>query len=158
MTNQKSKYLQKLSLPTFNYKVKKGENNKYLIFDIIRKKYIYLTEEEWVRQHMIHYLIDLGYPKSLISLEKSLLYKNKVKRTDIIIFSNLGEIKMIIECKAPKISLNIKNIEQISIYNKIINANYLVLTNGINIITYKLEKKNQFKFEILKKIPKFSDL
>ena len=147
-----------LKLPSFDYKIKEEENGEYFIFDIIRKKYISLTEEEWVRQHMVHYILNLGYPKSLISLEKCFLYNNKTKRTDIVVYSNMGDIKMIIECKAPKIKLKIENFEQISIYNKIINADYLILTNGLNTIIYKLFKKIEFKFKLLNSIPKYKDL
>ena len=79
-----------LNLPKYSFKIKNRENKLY-IFDIIRKKYIFLSPEEWVRQHFVHYLIlDKNYPKSLIAIEKQLKLNKLVKRTDILVFNNLA--------------------------------------------------------------------
>ncbi len=149
--------MQNLNLPVFDYKIKKFKSDKYKIYDIIRKKYIILTPEEWVRQHMIHYLTKLGYPKALISVESSLYYHDKKKRSDIIVYTKKGEITILIECKASYICLNEKTLNQISLYNKIIKANYIVITNGIIIFCFELEKdrnkNNGYKF--INSIPKF---
>jgi len=121
-----------LNLPPFDYKLKNSEN-KVFIFDVIRKKYIQLTPEEWVRQHWIHHLINKkGYPKSLISVEKQLLVNNLKKRTDIVIYNKLGKPHLIVECKAPSIKITQSVFDQIARYNLSLQAKYLVLSNGLN--------------------------
>lgn len=80
----------KLSLPVFNINIKESAG-KTVIFDVIRKKYIVLTPEEWVRQHFVHYLINhLGYAKGLIGVEQGMKYNSLLKRTDIIVFDRAG--------------------------------------------------------------------
>ena len=82
--------MQPLNLPTYTFKIKSSENN-YVIFDIIRKKYVVLTPEEWVRQHIVNYLMEeKKYPISLIAVEKKLILNNLTKRTDILVFNNKG--------------------------------------------------------------------
>ena len=93
----------KLNLPDFDYKLKKAEG-KVWIFDVIRKKYLVLTPEEWVRQHVVHFLIThKKYPKALIKLEGGLNYNQLQKRSDIVVFDREGKPWMIMECKAPAI-------------------------------------------------------
>ncbi len=103
---------------------------------------------------MIHYLINLGYPKALISVESSLHYHDKKKRSDIIVFTREGSIKILIECKAPNILLNENTLNQISLYNKIIKANYIVITNGIIIFCFKIGKDNN-RYKLVNSIPRF---
>lgn len=99
---------------------------------MIRKKYIQLTPEEWVRQHFVHLLINQkAYPKSLISIEKQLTINKLKKRTDIVVYNNLGLPQLIVECKAPSIKINQTVFDQIARYNLNLQAKYLVLTNGL---------------------------
>jgi len=120
-----------LNLPSFEYQLKNSEN-KTFIFDVIRKKYIQLTPEEWVRQHFVHLLINQkAYPKSLISIEKQLTINKLKKRTDIVVYNNLGLPHLIVECKAPSIKINQTVFDQIARYNLNLQARYLVLTNGL---------------------------
>lgn len=120
-----------MNLPPLNLPLKK-EEGKISIFDIIRKKYIILTPEEWVRQHFVHYLInDLKYPKSLFRLEGSLTYNKMQKRSDILIRDREGKPWMLIECKSPVIKLTQKAFNQIAVYNMTIGARYLAVTNGM---------------------------
>ncbi len=120
-----------LNIPPFDYKIKKSDE-KLLIFDILRKKYVVLTPEEWVRQHFIHYLINHHqYPKSLIKVESGLSYNQRLKRTDIQVFDRDGQLFMIIECKAPHIPLNQQVFEQAAQYNKVLKAAYITITNGL---------------------------
>ena len=124
--------MQKLNLPEINCNIRKNEG-KIEIFDIIRKKYIRLLPEEWVRQHVIHYLInDLNYPKSLIKVESGLHYNNLEKRTDILIFNTKGKCEMLVECKSFKIKINQAAFDQLSVYNTNYESKYLLITNGIN--------------------------
>lgn len=146
--------MQPLNLPTYKFRIKSNEN-KYSIFDIIRKKYIVLTPEEWVRQHYIHYLIEeKGYPISLIAVEKKLSINNLTKRTDILVFNTAGTPEIIVECKAPSIKITQDSFDQIARYNLKLNANYLIVTNGLNHFYCKMDYKNE-QYIFLEDIPNF---
>lgn len=121
----------KLNLPDFDYKLKKAEG-KVWIFDGIRKKYIVLTPEEWVRQHFIHYLIqEKKYPKSLIKVEGGLIYNQLQKRTDIVVFNRDGNPWMIVECKSPTVPVSPDTLTQASIYNATLKGEFITVTNGL---------------------------
>lgn len=121
----------KLNLPVYEPTLKK-EQGKVWIFDVIRKKYIVLTPEEWVRQHFINYLVtEMKYPKSLFRIEGSLTYNKLQKRSDILIFDRRGKEWMLIECKSPTIKLNQKAFNQVAVYNMTLGAKYLAVTNGM---------------------------
>jgi predicted type IV restriction endonuclease len=120
-----------LNLPSYSPKIKK-EEGKVWIFDVIRKKYIVLTPEEWVRQHFINHLIhDLHYPKTLFKVETGLSFNHLQKRSDIIVHDRLGKPWMMVECKSPSIKLTQKAFNQIAVYNMNIGARYLAVTNGM---------------------------
>lgn len=120
-----------LNLPPFDYKLKKAEG-KLWIFDVIRKKYIVLIPEEWVRQHFLNLLIQhKKYPRSLIRVEGGLQYNSLQKRSDILVFSREGSPWMVIECKAPEVRLSEKSIFQASVYNATLRAEYVVVSNGL---------------------------
>lgn len=124
--------MQKLNLPVFDIRTKKEEGNQY-VFDIIRKKYLILTPEEWVRQNFIHLLITkLDYPKSLIKLEFPITYFKSGKRSDILVLKRDLTPFMLIECKAHYIKLSESTLTQASIYNKVLKADFLAVTNGMN--------------------------
>ncbi len=109
----------------------KSENNIQYIFDIIRKKHVVLTPEEWVRQHIVHYLLyDHQFPKSLISVEKKLTLNQLTKRTDIVLYNKKGLPVLIVECKAESVPLSQKTFEQIARYNLTLNVPYLWVSNG----------------------------
>jgi hypothetical protein len=109
--------MMKLNLPSFDCVVKK-EEGKFLILDVIRKKYLVLTPEEWVRQHFVNYLItELNYPKSLIKIEGGLTFNKLSKRSDIVVFNRHGEPWMIVECKSPSQKINQSTLRQASVYN-----------------------------------------
>ena len=109
----------------------RSENNIQYIFDIIRKKHVVLTPEEWVRQHIIHYLLyDHQFPKSLISVEKKLTLNELTKRTDIVLYNKKAEPVLIVECKAESVPLSQKTFEQIARYNLTLNVPFLWVTNG----------------------------
>ena len=123
--------MQKLNLPEFKPTIKK-EEGKIWIFDMIRKKYLVLTPEEWVRQHFIHYLIaELKYPKSLFRIESSLTYNKLQKRSDILVFNRDAKPWMLIECKSPDIKLSQKAFNQVAVYNMTVNAKFVAVTNGL---------------------------
>ncbi len=120
-----------LNLPSYTYDVIE-KNKKLYIFDILRKKYIYLTPEEWVRQHFVHFLLThYAYPKSLIKAESSLYYNQLPKRADLLIFDRSGQPFMLIECKDTLVPLDETVLHQATRYNHIIRASYVVLVNGL---------------------------
>ena len=123
--------MQKLNLPEYDFKVKK-EEEKFWIFDPVRKKDVVLTPEEWVRQHFLNYMIThLNYPKALIRIEGGLKYNQLNKRADIVVFDRAGQPWMIVECKAADQTVNENTVHQASVYNSAIRAKYLAVTNGM---------------------------
>ncbi len=146
--------MQELNFPKFEYRFKSTEN-KISIFDIIRKKFIVLQPEEWVRQHCIHYLInDKKIPISLISIEKQLTFNGIKKRYDIVVFNVDGSINLIVECKAPSITINQNTFDQIARYNLILDAEFLMVTNGINHYYCQMNKTEK-RYSFLKDIPNY---
>ena len=141
-----------LNLPKAELKIKSSENTLY-IFDIIRKKYVVLTPEEWVRQHVVHYLINSkGYPKSLIAVEKQLTINTLKKRFDILVFNTQGLPDLIIECKSPSINISQDTFDQIARYNLKLNAKRLMVTNGLQHYFCKLDPLNK-QYIFLKDLP-----
>lgn len=121
----------KLNLPAYPFKIKSAVQRTQ-IFDTIRKKYIALTPEEWVRQHFVQYLInEKKVPASLIGIEISLKYNSLKKRSDIVIYSNTGQPLLIVECKAPEIEISQDTFDQVAVYNSSLKVKYLVVTNGM---------------------------
>ena len=121
----------KLNLPEYPAKIKMQGTRRF-IFDQIRKKYVILTPEEWVRQHFLNYLIkDLEYPRSLVKVESGLMVNSMGRRSDILVYNKEIAPYLLIECKAAHRALNHKALDQLSIYNRTIKAQYLVLTNGL---------------------------
>jgi type I site-specific restriction endonuclease len=144
----------KLNLPDFEYSIKK-DDGKVWIFDTIRKKYLVLTPEEWVRQHFINYLVeDLKYPRSLMKVEGGLTYNQLNKRSDIVIFDRGGKPWMIVECKSPEVPINETVLRQASVYNTTLRAGYLVVTNGIKHFCACVDWE-QNKTELMSTLPKY---
>ena len=132
-----------LNLPEVEFKIRKKEAN-YEIFDVIRRKYVVLTPEEWVRQHFIHYLINvLSYPKSLIKVENGLVYNKLLKRSDIVTYDANAQPQLLVECKSFKVEINQSTLNQATMYNKTLCAPYLVLTNGIKHYSF-MKKGNSY--------------
>jgi len=145
----------KLNFPTYTFRLKNSKN-KRLIFDEIRKKFMVLQPEEWVRQHCIQYLIhEKKYPKSLINVEKELRVNDLKKRYDIVVFNSDGSIHLIVECKAPKITVNQTTFDQIARYNLALKANYLMITNGLNHYYCTMDFVNE-RYQFLKDIPDYN--
>lgn len=143
-----------MNFPTYSFRFKNSENN-VAIFDEIRKKFILLNPEEWVRQHTLHYLIqDKNYPKSHINVEKLIKINTLNKRYDIVVFQPNGEIFLLIECKAPEVAISQQTFDQIARYNLTLKAKYLMLTNGINHYFCQMDFENE-KYIFLKELPEY---
>lgn len=147
--------MQQLNFPTYSFRFKNSEN-KRLIFDAIRKKFVVLQPEEWVRQHCIKYLIkEKNYPRSLINVEKELIINNLRKRYDIVVFNADGSLHLIVECKAPTITIDQAAFDQVARYNLELNASFVMVTNGINHYYCQMDF-DQKRYQFLKDIPDFS--
>ena len=147
--------MQSLNFSAYDFRLKNSEN-KVHIFDEIRKKFVVLQPEEWVRQHVIHFLVkDKKYPKSLINVEKQLEINTIKKRYDIVVYNPDGSIYLLVECKAPTISINQEVFDQIARYNMQLNASYLMVTNGVDHYYCKLDYHKE-KYHFLPTIPDFS--
>lgn len=135
-----------LSLPSFDYKVEK-RGGVLFIYDIIRKKYVTLTPEEWVRQHFINYLIRVKhYPPALIAVEKEIGLYGLKRRFDLVCYDREGKPYLIVECKAASVVLSQSVFDQVFGYNLIMAAPYVVVTNGIQHFCGHLDTKKQFRF------------
>jgi hypothetical protein len=146
--------MQQLNFPTYSFRFKNSEN-KVSIFDSVRKKFILLTPEEWVRQHVVEFLlVEKKYPKSLINVEKIVKVNGMNKRYDAVVFNSDGSIFLLIECKAPEITIDQKTFDQIARYNLSLNAQYLMVTNGLNHYFCQMDFENE-KYTFLKELPEF---
>ncbi len=129
----------KLNLPEFDFRLKKAEG-KVWIFDVIRKKYLVLTPEEWVRQHFVNYLLsERSVPRSLIRIEGGLVYNALQKRSDIVVYDRNGAPWLIVECKSPAITVSSAALEQAATYNATLRAPYICITNGLSHICARIE-------------------
>ncbi|WP_297692232.1 type I restriction enzyme HsdR N-terminal domain-containing protein [uncultured Eudoraea sp.] len=144
-----------LNFPRYRFRFKSSEN-KQQIFDIIRKKFVSLQPEEWVRQHVIHFLnTDKKYPVSLINVEKTLSLNGLRKRYDIVVFNTDGSIHILVECKSPNITISQAVFDQIARYNLKMQAEYLMVTNGLDHFYCKMNYEQE-KYYFLRQIPEFS--
>ena len=146
--------MQSLNLPAYPFKIKSDEDKKY-IFDEIRKKYVALTPEEWVRQHFIMFMTEYkGFPRSLTGVEVPVTINKLKKRCDIVFYNSSGKSLVLVECKAPEVVLNKDVFEQIGIYDMVISSEYFIVTNGLRHYCFKASS-NKNKFDFLKEIPSY---
>tara|TARA_B100000927_G_scaffold13270_1_gene10494 strand:- start:186 stop:629 length:444 start_codon:yes stop_codon:yes gene_type:complete len=142
-------------LPKYNFKTRLVSGKKQ-IFDPVRKKYVYLTKEEWVRQNIIQFLIiEKFYPVSLIRVEFNLKFNTLSKRADIVCFDKNGSVMLLVECKSPEIQLNQNVFDQIAIYNLSFKSKFLLVTNGLNYFCCEMNYSLK-KYSFLSEIPSFA--
>ena len=143
-----------LSFPNYEFRIKNKHNKKY-IFDQIRKKFVLLTSEEWVRQNCIMFLInDKKIPKGLINVEKKIKINSLTKRYDIIVYKSNGSVFLLVECKSPDIIINQETFNQIAIYNYEVVGDFLMVTNGIQKYYCSIDYSNQC-YKFVKDFPKY---
>lgn len=149
--------LRPLNLPPADLKLSRKEGQLF-VWCIIRKKSLVLTPEEWVRQHIIHFLIEKrSFPQGLIAAEMPISVNDLTRRCDIVAYGNDGLPKLIVECKAPDINLTENVFHQIAQYNFKLNVDYLMVTNGLDHIVCKIERKtNELIF--LKMLPNWEEI
>ena len=144
----------RLNFPEYQFRFKNSEN-KVAIFCEIRKKFIILKPEEWVRQNVVQYLLlEKKYPKSLINVEKSLKINGLIKRYDVVVFNNDGSINVLIECKSTNIKISQTVFDQIARYNMTLKANFLMVTNGLNHYFCEMDFENE-KYSFLESLPNY---
>ena len=146
-----------LNLPKYGIKIA-NENGHQTIFDVLRRKYVALPPEEWVRQHFVHYLIEhKGYPQALMANEIQLAIGNKKLRCDSVLYDRSLKPRMIIEYKAPTVNITQKVFDQITIYNMLLHVDYLVVSNGIKHYCCRMDYENQ-KYLFLDDIPNYQEI
>lgn len=146
-----------LNLPAFETKIVQ-QNGKATIFDVIRKKYVSLTPEEWVRQHFVHFLIEhKSYPKNLMANEVTLDLNGTSKRCDTVLYNRDLSARMIIEYKAPQIIITQKVFDQITRYNIVLRVDYLIVSNGMEHYCCRMDYEKQ-SYTFLRDIPDYLTL
>ncbi|ATA73612.1 MULTISPECIES: type I restriction enzyme HsdR N-terminal domain-containing protein [Capnocytophaga] len=149
--------MEKLNFNDYSFRIKEVDSKRF-IFDEIRRKFVVLQPEEWVRQHVIRYLIqEKGYPISLINVEKELKINDISKRYDIVVFSKNGDILLTVECKAPQVQITQKTFDQIARYNLVLKSDFLMITNGLNHYFCTVDYV-QKKYIFLKDLPAYSEI
>lgn len=119
-----------IEFPPYTFRWKESDGQR-LIYDVIRRRYVRITPEEWVRQHLIHFMMDqCKYPKSRISVEKKVVLQGMTRRTDAIVYDQAVQPWLILECKAPEVALRQHALDQIAAYHAVLRAPYLAICNG----------------------------
>ena len=132
--------MSKLNFPDYEFKIKNIDNKTY-IFDIVRKKFFILNPEEWVRQHVICYLLEKEISKNHIGIEKKVIVNKMNKRFDIVVYNRDGSVKLLVECKAPSVKIDQAVFDQTLIYNKSLNSQFMMITNGLIHFFFKIDYK-----------------
>jgi hypothetical protein len=146
--------MQKLNFPDYTFRFKNSEN-KPAIFDEIRKKFILLTPEEWVRQHVVRFLLEQkNYPKSHINVEKIIKINGLTKRYDVVVFQPDGSILVLVECKAPGVPISQSTFDQIARYNMTVNAVHMMVTNGLDHYFCQMDHEHE-KYIFLRDLPEY---
>jgi hypothetical protein len=136
--------LNPLNFPVYEFKLFREEEKEY-IFDPIRKKKVVLTPEEWVRQHVLAFLVQTkGYPVSLIAVERMITFNQLKKRFDVLVFNKQGKPEILIECKAPEVNLSNETLFQISTYNMVFKVPYLFVSNGMKHLLFQLNESGNY--------------
>jgi type I site-specific restriction endonuclease len=149
--------MERLNLPPAKLNMKQ-ENGRTKVFDVIRKKFVALIPEEWVRQHLIHYFInELQYPSGLMAVEKIVKINGMNKRADIVVYNKKGLPVMIVECKAPDVAVDNSVFEQAARYNMKLGVGHLLVTNGLKHYCARLSKKGG-GYKMLKTMPLYDEL
>ncbi|WP_159799000.1 type I restriction enzyme HsdR N-terminal domain-containing protein [Flavobacterium sp. MK4S-17] len=146
--------MQKLNFPQYTFRFKNSEN-KVAIFDAVRKKFILLTPEEWVRQHVVQFLLtEKKYPKQHINVEKIIKINGLIKRYDVVVYQPDGKILLLVECKAPGVTISQNTFDQIARYNMTLNAAYMMVTNGLNHYFCQMDHEQE-RYQFLPDLPEY---
>lgn len=122
--------MDRLNLPDYSHLLRINAQAGQ-IFDSVRRKFVALTPEEWVRQNIVQHLLSLGFPQGLIAVEQPITYNGLKKRCDVVIYNRQAQPCAIVECKAPQVGISQKTFDQIAVYNLKLKVEYLIVTNGL---------------------------
>lgn len=148
--------MDKLNLPEYQFR-SKTENGKPLIFDSIRKKFVSLTPEEWVRQNFIQYLkIEKKYPESLMAVEKQITVNKMLRRFDLLVYLRNGQPHLIAEFKAPSVRITQEAFDQVVRYNMVLRVEQVIVSNGLQHFACQIDYANN-SYVYLREIPEFCD-
>jgi hypothetical protein len=146
-----------LNLPPFDVKIS-SEGEKKRIFDVIRRRYVALTPEEWVRQHFVHFLAaEKGYPLTLMANEVQLKLNGMSRRCDTVVYDRTLTPRVIVEYKAPSVEITQKVFDQISRYNRVLRVDYLIVSNGLTHYCCRIDYASQ-GYTFLPDIPTYEEL
>jgi type I site-specific restriction endonuclease len=146
-----------LNLPQYSFRIKK-QNEKLVIFDSQRKRYVALTPEEWVRQNFIRFLIEeKGYPAAYIAIEKQLNMNGMKKRCDAILYNEHAQPFLIIELKAPNVAISQATFDQVAVYNAKLKVDFFIISNGIEHFCCKVNLETA-RYEFFPEIPDFNQI
>ena len=150
----------KLCFPEYDFKIQSADSaeQSLKIFDIIRKKYVTLTPEEWVRQHLLHFMVkERKFPQTLLSVEKKVLVNRLFRRTDVVVYSSELKPILIAECKAPSVVLTQMTFDQTARYNMTLGVFYFIITNGLEAVCCTIDHEKQ-SYNFLKEIPFYHEI
>ena len=143
-----------LNFPRYSFRFKNSEN-KIAVFDVLRKKFVLQTSEEWVRQHVVQYLLtEKKMPKSLLNVEKQLKVNQMLKRYDLLVYNPDGSIHLVVECKAASVPITQETFDQIARYNLALKAKYLMVTNGLQHFYCQMDYEQE-KYHFLQDLPEW---
>ena len=144
-----------LNFPSYSFRFKNSEN-KIAVFDVLRKKFVLLTPEEWVRQHVVQFLLtEKKMPQSLLNVEKQLRVNQMLKRYDLLVYNPDGSIHLVVECKAASVPITQETFDQIARYNLSLKAKYLMVTNGLQHYYCQMDYEQE-KYHFLPDLPEWA--
>jgi len=150
--------VQKLNFPrSYSFDTRQIDDRREIL-DPLRRKYVVLTPEEWVRQNLVQFLLrDMGYPRGLTAIEKHLELHGKSYRADVVVYDRQGAALLIAECKEPGVKISQETFDQIARYNRALRARYLLVTNGLEHYCYAIDRQ-QGEYRFLEQLPRYEEL
>ena len=149
--------MQSLNFPDYEFDIR-TDDRKPVIFDAQRRKYVRLTPEEWVRQHLVRHLLqDLGFPRGRTAIETGFSYQGMHYRADVVVYGQKGNPILMAECKAPDVKIVQRTFDQVAWYNKAVGARYLLVTNGLGHYCFVVDRERR-TYEFLEKLPRYEEL
>ncbi len=150
--------MQRLNFPSaYAFDLREVDGHREIL-DPLRRKYVRLTPEEWVRQNLVQYLIaDLGYPRGLTAIEKGIDLHGKPFRADVIVYDRQGQAVLMAECKEPAVAIGQDTFDQIAVYNRVVQARCLVVSNGLVHYCYAIDREKE-EYRFLDRVPRYEEL
>ena len=149
--------MRRLNFPTeYTFDLREIDGHREIL-DPLRRKYVRLTPEEWVRQHLVRYLTsELGYPRGLTAVEKGINLHGKPFRADIIVYDNQGRAVLMAECKEPDVGIRQETFDQIAVYNRVVQARCLLVSNGLDHYCYAIDRERE-EYRFLDRVPRYEE-